>query len=108
MRLRFLPEVVAQNLDDTPGAGRSLRWNVDSAHFVIDVRNALSFAFANQHDKEGLWRAWVRFLRDDSTIRESEARLIQLAAPVFRKRGLEPIRYFTHIKRGRGEQREAA
>jgi hypothetical protein len=97
-KMRYLPPVVSQNLDDLPGA-QSMKWTPSSCHFVVDVRNALQFAIANQPDRPELIKAWTRLLLDSTQIGESEVRLIRLLAPVLRDRNLEPWSYFTGRRR---------
>jgi hypothetical protein len=104
-RMRCLPTMIAQNVDDSPGA-RSMRWNPDSAHFVIDTQKALTAVLENQPDRLALIKAWARIVIDDSVIRETESRLISLVAPVFQARGLDPAIYFRHIKQGRLDRRD--
>lgn len=104
LRLRFLPELVAQNLDDTPGA-RSSRWTVNSCHYVIDIQHALRDALKDQPDKKELIAAWVRMLADDRTIRETESRLIGLLAPILQSRKLDPGLALRTIRRKRTEMR---
>ncbi len=105
-RLRFLEPVVSQNLDDSPGS-RSIRWTPESAHYVVDVRNALARAIEDQPDRKALIAAWVRILADDSTIRTQESRIIGLLAPVLSDRELDPMTALRHIKRGRPLRRAA-
>jgi uncharacterized tellurite resistance protein B-like protein len=83
-----------------------MRWNPDSAHFVIDTQKALMAALEKQPDRLELIRAWARIVFDDSVIRETESRLISLAAPVFQARELDPAKYFRHIKQGRIDRRD--
>jgi hypothetical protein len=105
--MKYLPGVVSQNLDDSPDA-RSMKWTPDSANFVIDVRKALTVALENQPDVRGLAQAWARILADQSTIRETESRLVALVAPVFLARSLEPNLYFRKARFRHNEQRRAA
>lgn len=98
VRMRSLEPVVAQNCDDTPGA-RSMRWSEDTCLFCVDVELALKFATAKEPDASQLLKAWEKILEDDAVIRRWEAHLISLLGPVFAERGLEPLKYFSPIRR---------
>jgi hypothetical protein len=106
VRFRFLEPVVSQNPDDTPGK-RSIRWTPESAHYVIDVRNALIDAVEDQPDRKELIAAWIQILIDDSTIRAQESRLIGLLAPILSERKLDPMIALRKIRHGRPGRRAA-
>ena len=87
-RMKHLPPVVSQNLDETPDS-RSLKWSPTSCHFVADVENALRAALAGRPNRQELIKAWVRLCVDsDSVIGPYEAELIALMYPLIRARGL--------------------
>lgn len=94
LRMRHLEPMVAQNLDETPGA-RSMRWQPETCNFSIDVEHAVRDAIKAHVDAPDLAKAWRRYLEDDSVMRGTERKLIAILAPVFDVRELEPKEYFT-------------
>jgi hypothetical protein len=101
--MQYLQPTVASTIDDAPGV-RSPKWTPESSHYKVDVSHAVRDAIANRQDVQELNAAWERLQNDSSTIRETEATLIRLVAPIFEERELEPWKYFRVVRHGRGKR----
>jgi hypothetical protein len=99
-RMKHLPVLNAQNLDEAPSS-HSPKWSEMSCFFVTDCEALLRDITAGRPDRSELIRAWVRISIDGFVIGPSEATLIELVAPVIRSRGLQPWVYFRPHRRGR-------
>jgi len=98
---RNTPALVAVNYDDSQPGNRKL--GADLIHYIADCERTARAALGGNPVLFGMWQRLVE--ENDTVPAAMVAQIIRKFGRLAQARGLEPHRYFTHIRKGRPDKR---